>query len=100
MALCSLPIDTAVIRWPRPSGRVYRGQMLTPPDDLPEAVLASALGRWWGMTVGSMAYRAVGWGSHHWEVADESGSRWFVTADELDKRRVRDGEPLAVAFGR
>jgi hypothetical protein len=74
--------------------------MLTPPDDLPETVLASALGRWWGMTVASMQYRAVGWGSHHWEVADAAGSRWFVTADELDKRRVRDGESLAVAFGR
>jgi spectinomycin phosphotransferase/16S rRNA (guanine(1405)-N(7))-methyltransferase len=63
-------------------------------------VLVSALGRWWEMTVASMEYRAVGWGSHHWEVVDQAGSRWFVTADELDKRRVRDGEPLAVAFGR
>jgi aminoglycoside phosphotransferase (APT) family kinase protein len=74
--------------------------MLTPPDGLPEAALVSALGRWWGMTVASMEYRAVGWGSHHWEVVDAAGSRWFVTADELDKRRMRPGEPLAAVFGR
>jgi spectinomycin phosphotransferase/16S rRNA (guanine(1405)-N(7))-methyltransferase len=74
--------------------------MLAPPDDLSQAALVSALGRSWEMTVASMEYRAVGWGSHHWEVADAAGSRWFVNADELDKRRVRDGEPLAVAFGR
>jgi len=32
--------------------------VLAPPDDLPEAVLVSALGRWWGMTVASVEYRA------------------------------------------
>jgi Phosphotransferase enzyme family len=74
--------------------------MLTPPDGLPEVVLVSVLERSWGMTVASMEYRAVGWGSYHWEVADAAGSRWFVTADELDKRRVREGEPLAAVFGR
>src|SRR5260221_10953113 len=74
--------------------------MLTPPEDLPEAALVSALGRRWGLKVASMEYRAVGWGSHHWEVVDAAGKRWFVTADELDKRRMRDVEPLTVVFGR
>ena len=74
--------------------------MLVPPDDLPEAALVSALRRSWGMTVSSMEYRAVGWGSHHWEVVDAAGSRCFVTADDLDKRRRLDGEPRAAALGR
>ena len=74
--------------------------MLVPPDDLPEAALVSALRRSWGMTVSSMEYRAVGWGSHHWEVADTAGSRCFVTVDDLDKRREWDGEPPTAVFGR
>jgi hypothetical protein len=73
--------------------------MLTPPADLPEAALVQALGRWWGLAVASMKYRAVGWGSHHWEVADRAGVRWFVTLDELTKR-TSEGEPLAAGFGR
>jgi hypothetical protein len=74
--------------------------MLTPPDDLPAAALVPALGRWWGMAVASMEYRAVGWGSHHWEVADEAGARWFVTADELENKRLSESEPLAAGFER
>ena len=61
--------------------------MLTPPDGLPEATLMSALGRSWGIAATSMQYRAVGWGSHHWEVADAAGPRWFVTVDELENKR-------------
>jgi aminoglycoside phosphotransferase (APT) family kinase protein len=83
-----------------PPVRSYPGQMLTPPGDLPEAVLATALGRWWGMAVASIEYRAVGWGSHHWEAADTSGSRWFVTADDLANKRLSRREPLAAGFGR
>src|SRR5713101_987665 len=63
----------------RPAVHGYRGRVLTPPDGLPETVLVSALGRSWGMAVTSMEYRAVGWGSHHWAVADAAGARWFVT---------------------
>lgn len=60
--------------------------MLTPPDGLPEAALAAALGRWWGMSVASAEYRPVGWGSHHWAVTDTAGSQWFITADELEHK--------------
>jgi hypothetical protein len=78
----------------------YRGPMLTPPDGLPEAALAAALQRWWGMAVASAGYRPVGWGSHHWAVTDAAGSRWFVTADELENKRMSEHEPLEAAFGR
>ena len=78
----------------------YRGQMLAPPDGLPESTLVAALGRSWGMAVASTRYRAVGWGSHHWEVADAAGSRWFVTVDELENKRLSASEPLAAGFAR
>lgn len=74
--------------------------MKTWPADLPEHLLVSALARGWGLTVASMTYRPVGFGSHHWDVLDAAGTRWFVTADELENKRHWLGEPLAAAFGR
>jgi Phosphotransferase enzyme family len=75
--------------------------MLTPPDaGLPQAVLIGALERSWGITVASIGYRPVGWGSHHWDVSDASGSRWFVTADELANKTLSENEPLTAAYGR
>ena len=60
----------------------------------------SALGRSWGMAVTSMEYRPVGWGSHHWTVADAAGTRWFVTVDELENKRLSASEPLDAGFAR
>jgi Phosphotransferase enzyme family len=74
--------------------------MLAPPDDLTKAALVSALEHGWGMAAASMEYRPVGWGSHHWDVTDTDGSRWFVTADELDKRQLSEGEPFAATSWR
>jgi hypothetical protein len=73
--------------------------VLAPPDDLPDAVLTSALGHGWAIVVASVEYRAVGWGSHHWDVADAAGSRWFVTADDLEEKRLWEDGP-AEQFGR
>lgn len=74
--------------------------MLSPPDDLTLDALASALARRWELTAASMTYRPVGWGSHHWEVTDTGGTRWFVTVDELENKRHALAEPLETAFGR
>ena len=74
--------------------------MLSPPSGLPEAALVSVLRHRWGMAVASVAYRPVGWGSHHWDVADAAGRRWFVTVDELAGKRLSEGEPLVAGFGR
>ncbi len=82
------------------SHRRYRGRMLTPPDGLSEELLGAALYRHWNVVASSMSYLAVGFGSHHWEVADPGGTRWFVTADELHNKRVRLSESLDTAFGR
>lgn len=74
--------------------------MLIPPDGLPEAALRLALERRWGIRAASVRYRAIGWGSHHWEVSGSDGDRWFVTADELENKRLSQAETLAGGFRR
>jgi len=74
--------------------------VLTAPGDLDEGALAAALGRIWGIGVASMTYRAVGWGSHHWEIAEADGARWFVTVHELETKRLTGGESLDRGFAR
>jgi Phosphotransferase enzyme family len=74
--------------------------MLTPPEDLPGETLPPMLARWWGIAAASVKYLALGWGSHHWEVTDTAGRRWFVTLDELEHKRLSAGEPLTAGFGR
>ena len=74
--------------------------MLTPPDGVPETALAPMLERWWGLAAASVQYQAVGWGSHHWDVTDTAGRRWFVTLDELEHKRRSADEPLTAGFGR
>jgi hypothetical protein len=72
----------------------------TPPDDLSEAVLASVLAREWGLACASMTYRPLGFGSHHWQIVDVDGTRWFGTVDELETKRHSAGESLDTAFDR
>jgi aminoglycoside phosphotransferase (APT) family kinase protein len=74
--------------------------MLAAPEDMDGDALRGALARGWGLGVASMEYRAVGWGSHHWEVLDERGERWFVTVDELENKRVSDAESAGDGFTR
>ena len=47
-----------------------------------------------------MAYRPVGFGSHHWEVIDTKGTHWFVTVDELETKRLSRHQSLDAAFDR
>jgi hypothetical protein len=74
--------------------------VLTPPRDLDEGALACVLEQAWGIRVASMTYRPVGWGSHHWEVTDPGGSRWFASVDELETKRFSVGESLDDGFER
>lgn len=62
--------------------------MLTPPADLAEHLLVTALDQGWGIGPAELAYQPVGWGSHHWSVTDAAGGRWFLTVDELHRRRT------------
>ncbi len=74
--------------------------MITPPDGFSEDLLVSVLQTRWRIGAEAVAYRALGFGSHHWEVTDTAGERWFATADELRNKRVSHGESAAVSFGR
>jgi spectinomycin phosphotransferase/16S rRNA (guanine(1405)-N(7))-methyltransferase len=73
---------------------------LTPPEDLTDDGLVRALQSGWDLTVASLEYRAVGLGSHHWEVLDVAGGRWFATVDELAARRHVIGEAQGRPFRR
>jgi spectinomycin phosphotransferase/16S rRNA (guanine(1405)-N(7))-methyltransferase len=73
--------------------------VLTQPDDLPDAVVAAAVASGWHVTLASVVYLPVGFGSHHWR-ADGAGGPWFVTVDDLDVRRRSADEPRERAFGR
>ena len=74
--------------------------MLAAPGDLDEEALAGALRRRWAISAASLGYLAAGWGSHHWAVTGDDGTRWFVTVDELENKRVSAGESLADGFAR
>lgn len=57
--------------------------MLIPPTDLDLDDLRAALAAGWGITPTVLAYRPVGFGSHHWEACGADGARWFVTLDDV-----------------
>ncbi|BCJ74665.1 hypothetical protein CS0771_42090 [Catellatospora sp. IY07-71] len=72
---------------------------MTPPADLAEDELVAVLDEGWGIGAVTLAYQPVGWGSHHWCVTDAAGRRWFLTVDELHRRRTGN-ESLDGAYRR
>lgn len=68
--------------------------MLEPPTDAPD--LVDVLAREWGVTVSSLDYVPVGYGSHHWSAGD-----WFVNLDEpADPGELWSALSAAVALDR
>jgi aminoglycoside phosphotransferase (APT) family kinase protein len=69
--------------------------MLSKPTDLTEGSLVGALRAGWGLSVttGDLEYLPVGFGSHHWQIADDKGDHWFLTVDDLGGRKNRGDEP-------
>ena len=80
--------------------RSIRFGVLTPPRDLSEDMLAAALASGWDVGVDAMSYRPLGFGSHHWEVGDTRGARWFLTVDELESKQISRDESLDQTFAR
>jgi Phosphotransferase enzyme family len=74
--------------------------MLTRPDRLSDAALAQALGAGWAITPATMEYRAVGYGSHHWQVTAGRDLSWFVTVDDLAARLRSPADSLDAAHRR
>jgi spectinomycin phosphotransferase len=58
----------------------------TRPAALTDDQLAVALSHGWSWGATRLDYAPVGYGSYHWVVTDEGGTRWFVTADDLAAR--------------
>ncbi len=65
--------------------------MFTQPDDLTDEAVAETLLRGWGLVADDIAYAALGFGSHHWNVVVDD-IKWFVTADDLDARVQSAGD--------
>ena len=56
------------------------------PEDLEVSSVIGALRDGWGFGVDVAEYAAVGAGSYHWEVTDETGLRRFITVDDLGQK--------------
>ena len=77
-------------------GRPYGRAVFTRSDDIPDELVAEALGAGWGLSVDEIEYAPVGYGGHHWR-AVSGGGRWFVTVDDL-AADGRDPHRLAAAL--
>ena len=64
--------------------------MFTRPTNVGDAEIVSVLGERWGLNVVTLAYLAVGFGSHHWRATTAAGM-WFVTLDDLVAKRREPG---------
>src|SRR4051794_2961525 len=73
--------------------------MLTPPAGFGDDDVVRALGDGWGRAAVSVEHRPDGFGSHHWEVVDRDGVRWFVTVDVLEPIDVDAEARLRAALG-
>ena len=71
--------------------------MFTEPSDLNREALAAALKHHWRIDGTRLDYLPVGFGSHHWAAVGSDGSRWFVTADDLQAGR-HTGQAAGEAF--
>ena len=56
------------------------------PDDFETETLVGSLADGWDIHVVTLDYAAVGGGSYHWVATDSSGTRAFVTVDDLDTK--------------
>ncbi|MET1002631.1 MAG: hypothetical protein ABWZ15_12545, partial [Acidimicrobiia bacterium] len=65
--------------------------MKSRPEDLDDSTIVECLRVAHGFDIESLAYRAVGFGSHHWLATGRGGEMLFVTVDDLSSKR-RDAD--------
>jgi Phosphotransferase enzyme family len=58
----------------------------TPPADISNERVRSALLEGWGLDTAALDYAPLGAGSYHWLARDADGTRAFVTVDDLDSK--------------
>lgn len=73
--------------------------MRTQPVDLPERLIAEALLHY-SVRSSALEYLPVGFGSHHWRVADHTGRRFFLTIDDLHAKLVSADDTHNAVFER
>lgn len=74
--------------------------MFTQPVDLDERSITKSLRDGWDFVATGLAYRPVGFGSHHWLAIDERGLRLFLTVDDLSAKAGAAGGPADALFAR
>lgn len=72
--------------------------MQSRPPHLPDAVVAEAASAGWGLPPITAVYAPVGYGSHHWSLADAAGERWFASVDVLPPDDPQAFDRLAAAL--
>ena len=74
--------------------------MFTPPPDITDGALTTALAADWGIEASALVYEPVGFGAHHWRATDQHGRRWFVTVHDLVAKRRNAEETSDEVFRR
>jgi hypothetical protein len=74
--------------------------VLSQPGDVADDMLRDALRDGWNLAATSLAYQAVGFGSHHWLVRTADSGRLFVTVDDLAAKARSAADTADAAFGR
>jgi hypothetical protein len=74
--------------------------VFTRPSDLHIEAIGECLAGGWGFDAVSLEYQTVGFGSHHWLAASESGDARFVTVDDLTAKRRHPKDTEDAAFKR
>jgi spectinomycin phosphotransferase len=60
--------------------------MRTRPVGLDEPEVLAAVRTWWELDVEALSYVPEGGGSYHWLAETSTGTRYFLTADDLDRK--------------
>lgn len=73
--------------------------MRVKPSDIAEEELAQALAGRWDVDAQTLTHQPLGGGSHHWTAVDGTGTRHFVTVDELATKPWLGDSPDAAYSG-
>src|SRR5918992_1710311 len=65
-----------------------RSIVLTSPERIADSDVLAVVRTHWLESAVRAVHLAVGFGAHHWEVADDAGRRLFVTLDALGSRHT------------